>query len=613
MIILGISGFEGIGSSQDQHVYSMRADSIDALCTFTDRRVPLQFFPLHLIGHDSSAALIVDGEIVAAAAEERFSRVKHGFNLAGQTVLPRKAVAYCLGQARIAWNKIDYIAHYCHFTEESVQRRLEKVSQNLDPHLKPVLAREYWAAYRNRLSRDVLLQQLEEMSGGSISGDRLITVRHHLAHAAGAFYNSDYREALILNIDGYGEEESSLWCIGQGQDIQPLGSIELPTSLGLLYQVVTAYLGFRAFGDEYKVMGLSAYGDPTVYQAMFDGLIEHGADGSYRIDGLSRPDLAEVLKEYFPGVPQDSEFSRRKADIAAALQKTLEKVLLSQLSSLRREHGIKNLCVSGGVGLNACANGAILRSGLFDSLFFQPAAGDDGASLGAACFVWHSRKPDGKRRPLHHVFLGPSYDSALIENVLRQCSKIEWKKEPKIEEITAGFLDQGKIVGWFQGKMEMGPRSLGARSILADPRRVALRDRINALIKGREPFRPFAPSILEEEASKYFAVPKDTRSAFMLMTFETREDKKALIPAVVHVDGSARIQTVSHKENPKFHVLLRRFYERTGIPLLLNTSFNRAGEPIVNSPEDALACFLACGIDVLVIEDYLVLPKKGYP
>jgi carbamoyltransferase len=483
------------------------------------------------------------------------------------------------------------------------------VSQGLGSDSYTLLAREYKEAYRNRLKRDVILEQIRKIAGRPIPEDRLIPVKHHLAHAAGAFYSSDFEEALVLTIDGYGEEESSLWAIAQGTRIYPQGCIHLPASLGLLYQVLTAFLGFRAFGDEYKVMGLSSYGNPQNYLHVFKELIEQSSDGSYGMKNLSSPDLALWLRDHFGKVSQDSSFSQKKADIAASLQKTLQNVVLHQLYSLKNKYAIKNLCLSGGVGLNACANGVILRSGLFENIFFQPAAGDDGASLGAALSVQHEICPSGARNPVNNVFWGPSYESSHIEKILKKYSHIEWKKQNTVEETTARMLDEGKIVGWFQGRMEMGPRALDARSILADPRVVELRDKINAKIKKREDFRPFAPSVLEEEASNFFNIPQNTRSPFMLVTFDTQEDKKSLIPAVVHVDGSARLQTVSNQDNPKFYRLLRCFYERTGIPVLLNTSFNRAGEPIVCNPEHALECFLKCGLDALIIEDYVILPK----
>lgn len=608
MIILGICGFEDLSPPESRHVYSSPADSLEGLLDFSREYVPLQYFPLHLIGHDSSATVLKNGNLIAFGAEERFSRIKHGFNLAGRTVLPRKAIEYCLNEAGVTWRDIDYIAHYCHFTKDALQRRFSRVNQELGPGLAFVLEREYQLAFRLRLDRNILLNQIADIADQEIPDEKFVQVKHHLSHAAATFFSSGFREALILTIDGYGEEESSLWGIGQGNRILPCGSIDLPTSLGLLYQIISVFLGFRAFGDEYKVMGLSSYGQAEAFLPLFEELIEPCSDGAYRINQLSRPDLSSWLKEKFGTVSDRNEFSQKKADIAAALQQCLERVLLRQLSVLKEEHKLKKLCIAGGVGLNACANGAILRSGLFDEVYFQPAAGDDGAGLGAAKYVHHQTCQNSGGEPVRHVFWGPNYQSSAVENLLRKTEGINWRKEPHIEEVAATKLEQGCILGWFQGRMEMGPRALGARSILADPRKPELRDKINALIKRREEFRPFAPSVLRKEASIYFQIPADLDSPYMLATFATQENKRHLIPAVVHVDGSARLQTVDRVFNPRYYRLLECFFERTGIPLVLNTSFNRAGEPIVNSPENALKCFLACQMDALVIEDYIVEP-----
>jgi carbamoyltransferase len=609
MIILGISGFEDAVQMGKRHIYTSRSQDIEDLFGFSEFGVPLQYFPLHLIGHDSSAALICDGKVVAFASEERFSRVKHGFNLAGRTVMPRKAIAYCLEEAGITWADVDFIAHYCCFTEDSIWRRFENIRRELNSGYQNMIEREYKEAYGNKLAKNVVHRQIETIAGYDIADDRLISVKHHLAHAAGAYFSSEFEESLILTLDGYGEEESSIWGIGQGDKIFPKGSIQLPTSLGLLYQVITSFLGFRSFGDEYKVMGLSSYGNPETYHSVFEQLIQKSYDGRYSIHGLSRPDLLLWLEEIFGHVSLDNEFSQKKADIAASLQKALESTILDQMSALKDEYHATNLCLSGGVGLNACANGAILRSGLFENIFIQPASGDDGTSLGAALFVLHEILDHKKRTPVEHVYLGPVYGNSQIEADLQAFPQIVWNKIESIEDSAAQALDEGKIVGWFQGRMEMGPRALGARSILADPRRLQLRDEINAKIKNRESFRPFAPSVLAEEAARFFGVSQNTKSPFMLMTFNTHDKKRKLIPAVVHVDGSSRIQTVSQEDNPRYYQLLRKFYTKTGIPLLLNTSFNRAGEPIVNSPAEAVKCFLRCGMDVLFIEDYMILPR----
>jgi carbamoyltransferase len=610
MIILGISGFEDFDASGPNHIYSSASKRIEDILCFSEDRIPLQFFPLHLIGHDSSAAILVDGKLIAFAAEERLTRMKHGFNLAGRTVLPRNAINYCLKEANISWSQIDYIAHYCDFKEEVVKRRFENVVQGLNPSYRSLVQNEYRLAYKNRLSKDILLQQLGKFAGEVIPEDRLIQVKHHLAHAAGTFYSSNFKNSLILTLDGYGEEESSIWAIGGFDGIHLEGSIKLPTSLGLLYQVITAYLGFRSFGDEYKVMGLSSYGEPRVFKPVFDELVRLLPDGTYSINNLSRADLLSWLRNVLGEIPSKGEFSQKAADIASALQKILEDAILHTLTFLRKKYPLNGLCLSGGVGLNACANGAILRSALFDKIFFQPASSDDGASLGAALYVYRDILKAEHREPIQHVFWGPGYSSFEIEAVLLNAWPIKWKKESEIEEIAAELLAEGKVVGWFQGRMEMGPRALGARSILADPRSTELRDKINRGTKNREFFRPFAPSAIEDEARMFFDIPPGVSSPFMLATFQTYKHQQEKIPGVVHIDGSARLQTVSAEDNPRYYRLLQRFYERTGIPILLNTSFNRAGEPIVNSPEDALKCFLRCNLDALIIEDYLVLPNE---
>jgi carbamoyltransferase len=612
MIILGICGFEDSGNLENRYKYTYHYKHIEDILGFSPGSIPLQFFPLHLIGHDSSAALLIDGELTAFASEERFTRIKHGFNLAGRTVLPRNAIDYCLKEGGISWDDIDYVTHYCHFTRQGIHNRLEKVTRALDPSydfLYSQLGDEYESAYRNRLARGVILEQLEKISGQVIPGEKFIQVSHHLAHAAGAFYSSDFEEAVILTFDGYGEEESSLWAIGKGNRVYPRGSIKLPTSLGLLYQVITAYLGFHSFGDEYKVMGLSSYGEPGVFARFFDELVHLLPGGTYRIEGLSRRDLLSYLQSRLGDIPNKGGYSREAADIAAALQKKLEETVLHMSAFLREQYSIDKLCISGGVGLNACANGALLRSGIFKQIFIQPGAADDGTSLGAALYVLYNHLHFKRSKPIGHVFRGPVYDSSVIEKTLRDFPQVKWHKESQIEKTAARLLEEGKIVGWFQGRMEMGPRALGGRSILADPRSGEIPGQLNEKIKNREAFRPFAPAVLKEQAAAFFDIPADVSSPFMLMTFDTHRQKRELIPAVVHVDGSARLQTVSREDNPVFYRLILEFYEITGIPLLLNTSFNRAGEPIVNSPTDALKCFLKCGMDALVIEDYLILPR----
>jgi carbamoyltransferase len=610
MNILGISGFEDRGPSAHRHVYAGRAPTVESILGWNGPHVPLQFFPLQLIGHDASAALLMDGKLAAFVSEERLSRVKHGFNLGGRTVLPRLAMQSCLEQAGIRWSDIDLVAHYCRFTPEGVGRRLRDVGESLDGSRFAMLQNEYETAYRSRVARDVLQAQLAECSTGRIDADRLVQVDHHLAHAAAAFHTSPFDEALILTVDGYGEEDSSLWAMGDAAGIHPQGAIRLPTSLGLLYQVVTTYLGFRSFGDEYKVMGLASYGDPRPFRSTFETFVGLNSDGTYEIANLSRVDLLPLLRESFGEITPAGAYSRKAADIAAALQATLERALLHHLSALKAREGVDRLCMSGGVALNACANGRILRSGLFRQIHITPAAGDDGASLGAALYVQHEVLRGKQREPLRHVYWGPAFDRAEIEGSLRRAANVRWERRDDIEEVAAGLIADGLMIGWFQGRTEMGPRALGARSILADPRAAAIRDALNERVKRREPFRPFAPSVIDRRAPEYFDIPPGADSPFMLATFPTHETKRDTIPAVVHVDGSSRIQTVSQRENPRFYKMIERFCARTGVPIVLNTSFNRAGEPIVNSPQDAIRCFLESGLDALILEDYLVLPDR---
>lgn len=607
MIILGVSGFEDRDGSGNAHPYTHPQQQANGRF---ETAVPLQFFPLHLIGHDSAAALIVDGKLVACAAEERFTRIKHGFNLAGKTVLPRRAMRYCLEEAGLGWRDVDCWAHYCHFTRERVAARLEGVARHVDATQRAAIAEEYERAYENRVAPHVVRSQLETIADVPIPEDRFVSVRHHLAHAAGAFYSSGFEHAAWLVLDGYGETDSSTWGVASEEGIRLTGSTPLPTSLGVLYQVMSVYLGFRVFGDEYKVMGLSAYGDPCRYRAVFDELVQLQPDGTFETENLVQPSLDEWLSQRFGEIPDKGAYSRKAADIAAALQSKIEETVLHVVAHLRDRFGLDRLCVSGGVGLNACANGAIVKSGLIDRLFVQPAASDDGASLGAATYA-HRRLSDTGVSTIDHTYWGPSYEDAVIRDALAREDGLQWERAGDAELEAARLLAQDKIVGWFQGRMELGPRALGARSILANPCSVAIRDEINARVKGREPFRPFAPSVLDEEAVSFFELPDRTAAPFMIVTFQTRESVRGQIPGVVHVDGSARVQTVREEDNPRFHRLLRHFHALSGIPVLLNTSFNRAGEPIVCSPGDAVQCFLRSGLDALVIGDYLAFPVDG--
>jgi carbamoyltransferase len=612
VIILGISGFEDLGGSANSHPYHKpNSKKSEGKFRYAQEAIPLQFFPLHLIGHDASAALLIDGELVACGAEERFTRIKHGFNLAGHTMLPRRAMSYCLEEAKLTWDDVDYWVHYCRFSGDSIERRLERVARVLPPQQRAILEEEHWRAYRRRLAGRVVRKQLEAIAGRSIAEDRFIQVPHHLAHAAGAFYSSGFDDAICLTLDGYGEEESSTWAVAEGMKIRREGAVLLPTSLGVLYQIISAYLGFRSFGDEYKVMGMSAFGDPKAFGSVFDEAIELLPKGLYSTDRVDRVDLDRWLAGSFGEIPEEGKLSRRAADVAAGMQRRLEEAVLHTVDHLSQRYGGEHLCISGGVGLNGCVNGAIVRSGLFKKLFVQPAAADDGASLGSALYAHHGPLSGERSAAVSHVYWGPAFDNNRIGNTLRTNTSLCWKKPADLEGEAAQLLADGKIVGWFQGRMEIGPRALGARSILASPSSVSLRDRINERVKRREPFRPFAPSVLRADAERFFDIPDPTSARFMIVTYGARDGVSRLIPGVVHVDGSARVQIVYEEENPRYYRLLERFRELTGLPVLLNTSFNRAGEPIVGCPEDAISCFLESGLDALVIGDYVAYPADS--
>ena len=470
-----------------------------------------------------------------------------------------------------------------------------------------------------------------------------LLVRHHLAHAASAFYPSGFEDALIMTIDGTGELESSLLAVGShGGRIEPFSNVPLPTSLGALYLVLTIYLGFHGLGDEFKVMGLAAYGDRQRYRRLFDELVILDGDGRYSTPALVSPQLRELLlAELGPARRPEEPITSRHADAAAGLQDALERAVLHTLAHARHETGQPRLCLAGGVALNCSLNGKIARSGLFEEIFVQPAASDEGGSLGAALYTWHALTngglidgaltdgvltdntlTNGAVTPAtvstavarcDHVFFGPEFDDHTIANALMSfASQITWRKADEladIADVAATELSRGKVIGWFQGAMEFGPRALGHRSILADPRDAATKDRVNELVKHREPFRPFAPAVIEEEAAAWFDLTGLRDSPYMLFAVPVQREARARIPAVTHVDGTARLQTVSRRVDPLFHRLIDRFGELTGVPVIMNTSFNVNREPIVCSPNDAIRCFLGTDIDGLCVGRYFVTKR----
>jgi len=541
--------------------------------------------------HDSACCLLQDGCIKAAAEEERFTRVK------ADPSLPGRAFKYCLREAGLTIGDIDCIAYY------------------EDPRKK--LARQLWSgvlAHSPDLMQRIDPGHVERQIRETLGYDGLIRYsEHHLSHAASSYYFSGFTESAIFTVDGVGEWATTTYGMGSGHRLQLFEEVEFPDSLGLLYSTITSYLGFGVNDGEYKVMGLAPYGKPT-YADKIEKLISLQKGGQYRLDMKYFGFLAgncmysERLPELLGRAPrrEDAKLGQWHADIAKSLQVVLEQVQLDKVNYLYERTGSDNLCMAGGVALNCVANGQILRKGPFKRLFVQPASNDAGCAIGAAALahvaLTDERPGNGK---LRHVYLGPSSTNRQIHSFLESTS-IRYKDyrgdTENLLTITARQLNEGKVIGWFCGRMEFGPRSLGGRSILADPRRTEMRDRINAMVKKREGFRPFAPAVLKEKAQEHFDLDHD--SPYMLETCQVISSLD--LPAITHVDGSARVQTVHRETNPRFYDLLTAFEKVSGCPILLNTSFNVKGEPIVCTPEDAVRCFITSDIDLLVIEDFII-------
>jgi carbamoyltransferase len=573
--------------------------------------------------HDSAAALVRDGEIVAAAQEERFSRKKHDAGF------PASAVQYCLAEEGICLDQLDYIVFY--------DKPFLKFERLLETYIAfaPRGLRSFRMAIplwlREKLFQKNLLRgELKKYARGRYDFDhRLLFTEHHLSHAASAFFPSPFEEAVVLTMDGVGEWTTTSVALGHGNCLDIIKEIHFPQSLGLLYSAFTHYCGFKVNSGEYKLMGLAPYGLPKYAQPILDHLLDLKLDGSFRLN-LSYFDYCTGLTmtngkfdELFGGPARkpDEPLTQRHMDLAASIQLVLEEVILRMTRSLSREMGTRNLCLAGGVALNCVANGKILRDGNFQNLWVQPAAGDAGGALGAALAAYYlyegyERRTCGDR--MKGAYLGPAYSQDEIERRLERAgAHFAVLDEEDMLETLVDALVEGKAVGWFQGRMEFGPRALGCRSILGDPRSPRMQSMLNLKVKYRESFRPFAPSVLSEHVSEWFQL--DTDSPYMLLVADVVEprrkpmtpEQQALfgidklnvprsdIPAVTHVDYSARVQTVHRETNPHYHALLTRFYERTGCPVLVNTSFNVRGEPIVCTPEDAFRCFMGTEIEVL--------------
>lgn len=575
--------------------------------------------------HDSAAALVVDGRIVAAAQEERFTRKKH------DEAYPRNAVDYVLGEAGMTLAEVDRVVFY--------DKPFLKFERLLETYVSfapkgfqsfktaiPVWLRE------KLFQKTMLLDELEEHPGGLGGKDKLLFSEHHLSHAASAFYPSPFEEAVVLTMDGVGERATTTVCIGRDNRLTIEKEIGFPHSIGLLYSALTYYLGFKVNSGEYKVMGLAPYGEPRFAGLMLDHLIDLKEDGSFRLDqryfnyatGLTMTNRAfsELFGEPVRH-PEATRLDQFHMDMAASLQLVTEQAVLRLTRSLAKEYGIANLCLAGGVALNCVANGKVLRDGAFENIWIQPAAGDAGGAPGAALAAWHMEL--GRPRvvagdAMAGSYLGPQYSQAEIERRLTALgARFEVLDEAGMIQAAAEALSEGAAVGWFQGRMEFGPRALGGRSILGDPRSETMQKVLNLKVKYRESFRPFAPSVLRERVGDYFELDGD--SPYMLLVADVRPERRremsaesqALfgidklnvprsdIPAVTHVDYSARVQTVHAETNPKYHALISEFERLTGYGVVINTSFNVRGEPIVCTPEDAFRCFMGTELDLLAI------------
>jgi carbamoyltransferase len=580
--------------------------------------------------HDSAAALLVDGRIVAAAQEERFTRRKHDAGF------PAHAIAYVLEEAGMDLAGVDHVAFY-----DKPFLKFERLLETYLAHAPRGLASFRMAMpvwLREKLFLKDLLKRELSLFDPRFSADKLLFAEHHVSHAASAFYSSPFEEAVVLTIDGVGEWATTTVAIGRGKDLEIQRELHFPHSLGLLYSAFTYYTGFKVNSGEYKVMGLAPYGQPRFRDLMLDKIVDVKPDGSFRLDqryfnyatGLTMTSKAMAdLFGHPVRQPETEPLTQFHMDIAASVQAVTEEILLRMTRALAQEYGIPSLCLAGGVALNCVANGKILRDGAFRDIWVQPAAGDAGGALGAAQAAWHMELDQPRQAPsgdaMRGAYLGPAFDDDRIAADLTAAgANFTRLDEAEILTRSAQALADGKAVGWFQGRMEFGPRALGNRSILGDPRSDTMQKLLNLKVKYRESFRPFAPSVLREHVGEWFDL--DVDSPYMLLVADVAEQirrqmtseeealfgidklniRRSAIPAVTHVDYSARVQTVHRDTNPKYHALISAFNDLTGCPLLVNTSFNVRGEPIVCTPTDAFRCFMGTGIEVLVAGNCLL-------
>jgi carbamoyltransferase len=585
--------------------------------------------------HDSAAALVVDGQIVAAAQEERFTRKKHDAGF------PSHAVDFCLKHAGLSVRDLDFVGFY--------DKPLLKFERLLETYLAfaPAGFRSFLQAMPVWLKQKLYLPREMRRGLHGAYRKRYIFTEHHESHAASAFFPSPFEEAAILTLDGVGEWATASCGHGRGNRIALTHELRFPHSLGLLYSAFTYFCGFRVNSGEYKLMGLAPYGEPRYRDLILDKLIDLKPDGSFRMDlsyfnyctGLTM--TSRKFDQLFGGPPRkpESPLTQREMDLAASVQQVTEEIMLRMARFVHEQTGLKNLCLAGGVALNCVGNGRILREGPFENVWIQPAAGDAGGALGVALFIWHqllgnARQVVAASDSQHGSLLGPQFGRGEIRQFLdRVGAKYrEYDNDDELCEAVANLIAGEKVIGWLQGRMEFGPRALGSRSILGDARSRAMQSVMNLKIKFRESFRPFAPSVLQERASDFFALRQQTQSPYMLLVAPVQPDRRvqlngeerglqgidklklcrSQVPAVTHVDYSARVQTVDPERHGRYYRLLKKFEEKTGCPVVINTSFNVRGEPIVCTPEQAYRCFLATNMDVLVLENFVLL-KEDQP
>ena len=589
--------------------------------------------------HDSAAATVVDGKIIAAAQEERFSRKKH------DSRYPFNAVNYVLEASNLKLNKIDYIVFF-----EKPFLKFERLIETYVAFAPKGFKSFYMSMpiwLREKLfQKKFLFEKLKQHDDNFDDINKIYFSEHHYSHAASAFYPSPFKDAVILTLDGVGEWATTTIAIGNGNEIKMLKEIHFPHSIGLLYSAFTYFTGFKVNSGEYKVMGLAPYGQPKYKDIIMKELVDLKDDGSFRLNmkyfnyatGLTM--INNKFEDLFGQKarnPHKDLLTQFHMDIASSIQNVTEEIVLKLTMSLSKEYKSRNLCLAGGVALNCVANGKILKNNIFENIWIQPAAGDAGGSLGAALAFWYKelgnkRNPSSSDDEMRGSYLGPSFYDNQVENTLKSLNaKYTKQNEENLISLIANELKNGKIIGWFQGRMEFGPRALGARSIIADPRSDKMQKKLNLKVKFRESFRPFAPSVLREDLNDWFELNSD--SPYMLLVSNVKKNiqipmtekdqklfginklniKRSSIPAVTHVDYSARIQTVHEKTNPKYYKLIKKFKEITNCPILVNTSFNVRGEPIVCTIEDAFRCFMGTNLDILVCESFILNKEEQNP